>query len=135
MTARTLLIVLLRLTGLAGLCALVFVFCPFAWMAAIHERIGMGPLEYTPLLSYLTRTLSAMYAMMGGFLWLFSSDLPRYRPALRLFAGIAIAGGLGVTWLDAVLGLPALWTWTEGPLTVLLGVMVLTLLSRLPRRR
>ena len=131
MNAKTLLIVLLRLTAIAGLSALTFVFCPFSWMAAIHERMGLGPLEYSTLLSYLTRTLSAMYAIMGAFLFVLSTDVRRYRPILRLFGWICILGGLGVTWLDAVLRLPGLWTWTEGPLTVLLGGMVLVLLGRI----
>ena len=130
MNARTALVWIIRMTGLAGLCGLVFVFCLYGWMVEVHQRIGMGQLEYTPLLSYLTRTLSAMYAMTGAFLLLASFDLARYRPFLKLFAWIAILGGIGVTYLDKLIGLPAFWTWAEGPLTVLLGIAVLVLLPK-----
>jgi hypothetical protein len=121
------LVALLRLTGAAMLSALVFVFCPFDWMRRIHEAVDMGPLEYTPLLSYLTRTLSAMYVIVGAVLLFVSRDVDRYRPLIRLLGLVAIAGGVGVTVLDAIEHLPILWTVAEGPLTVLLGVVLLFL--------
>lgn len=127
MKARTLLIALLRLTGLAMLCGLVFVFCPFAWMQKIHAAIGMGELANTALMGYLTRTLSAMYAIVGAILLFVSGDLRRYLPLIRLLGVIAVAGGAGVTVLDAILHLPALWTILEGPLTIGLGVALLFL--------
>lgn len=119
------------MTGVAMLCALAFVFCPFEWMAAIHGRLGLGQLAYTPLMSYLTRTLSAMYASMGAILLLVSFDVRRYLPLIRLFACLALAGGVGVTILDAVIGLPWFWTAAEGPLTIVLG-LILVGLSRKP---
>ncbi len=127
MKAKTLLVILLRLTGVAMLGAVVFVFSPFAWMQKIHAAIGMGELEYTALLSYLTRTLSAMYAIVGAILLFVSWDIRRYLPLIRALGVIAIAGGAGVTILDALLGLPAFWTILEGPLTVGLGAAILVL--------
>ena len=127
MICTKLLIILLRMTGLAMLGGLIFVLCPFAWMQRVHEMIGMGPLTYTPLMSYLTRTLSAMYAIVGSICLLISSDVERYRPLIRLLGIIAIAGGVGVTVLDAMLNLPAFWTLLEGPLTILLGIALIVL--------
>jgi hypothetical protein len=118
---------LLRVTGVVMACALVFVFCPFEWMAAIHRRIGMGELAYTPLLSYLTRSVSALYVVVGSILLCVSFDLDRYRPLIVLLGVTAIAGGVGVTVLDAVLGLPRFWTVAEGPATILLGIAVMIL--------
>ncbi|MBN1126492.1 MAG: hypothetical protein JXA82_15915 [Sedimentisphaerales bacterium] len=134
MNARTMLVLLVRMTAIAMLCGLVFVFCPFKWMTMIHSRIGMGSLEFTPLLSYLTRSLSAMYAIVGAFLMLISFDIEQYRPLLKLSGWIAILGGIGVTYLDAILKLPAFWTWMEGPLTILLGIAILWLLPRIEKR-
>lgn len=131
MNAKTLLISLLRLTGLAMLCGLVFVFCPFAWTQKIHAAIGLGDLTYTALMSYLTRTLSAMYAVLGAILLFISGDLRRYLPLIRLLGVIAIAGGAGVTFLDAILHLPAFWTILEGPLTIGLGIALLFLSRRI----
>ena len=111
----------LRVTAGAMLCALIFVFCPFAWMTAIHGQLGLGDLPYTPLLSYLTRTLSALYASMGVLLLFISFDVRRYLPLIRIFGVLALAGGVGVTILDAAAGLPLFWTVSEGPLTVALG--------------
>jgi hypothetical protein len=127
MNARTLLIALLRLTGLAMLCGLVFVFCPFGWMQKIHAAIGMGELTNTALMSYLTRTLSAMYAILGAILLFVSLDVRRYLPLIRFLGVIAIAGGAGVTLLDAMLHLPPFWTILEGPLTIGLGIALLAL--------
>ncbi len=125
--SRGLLAALLRVTGVAMLGGLVFVFCPFAWMQRIHAGIGMGELEYTPLMSYLTRTLSAMYAIVGAILLLVSGDIRRYLPLIRLLGVVALAGGVGVTVLDAMLRLPPFWTLIEGPLTIGLGVALLVL--------
>jgi hypothetical protein len=129
MSARQMLAWLLRMAGAGMVCAVIFVFCPFAWMAAIHRRIGMGEMGYTPLLSYLTRSVSALYAILGSILLCASFDLDRYRPLVRLLGVVAILGGVGVTILDAVLGLPWFWTVAEGPLTVLLGIALLVLVS------
>ncbi len=130
MSARHMLIWLLRMAGAAMLCALFFVFCPFEWMAAMHRRIGLGELAYTPLLSYLIRTLSALYAIVGAILLFASLDPGRYRPLIRFLGVLAVLGGAGVTALDAVLHLPLLWTIAEGPLTVLLGVALIVLAGR-----
>lgn len=134
MSAKWLLIGVLRMTGGVMLCALVFVFCPFEWMVAIHGRLGLGELAYTPLLSYLTRTLSAMYASMGAILLFISFDMERYLPLVRFFGVLSIIGGVGVTILDATLGLPLFWTVSEGPLTVALGVVFVVLAQTVPAR-
>ena len=134
MTARWMLVWVLRLGGAAMLCALIFVFCPFGWMQAIHTRIGIGELAYTPLLSYLIRTLSAMYASMGAILVFISCDVDRYRDLVRFVAWLSMLGGAGVTALDAILHLPWLWTMTEGPFTVLLGLVLIILATKMPVR-
>ncbi|MCU0913299.1 MAG: hypothetical protein MUC88_01900 [Planctomycetes bacterium] len=134
MTARWMLRWVLRCAGGGMLLALLFVFCPFDWMAILHAQIGLGTLEYTPLLSYLIRTLSALYATVGAILLFISFDVDRYRPLVHLLGIIAVLGGIGVTVLDALLRLPVFWTILEGPLTVLLGV-VLIALTRAEARR
>lgn len=127
MSTRRMLVWLLRATGGTMLCALIFVFCPFEWMAAVHRQIGMGELAYTPLLSYLTRSVSALYAILGAILLCASFDLDRYRPLILLLGMVALLGGAGVTILDAALRLPLFWTVAEGPSTVLLGIALLVL--------
>jgi len=133
MGERRLLVVLLRVTGLTMLCALVFVFCPFRWMAAIHQRLGIGQLNYSPLISYLTRTLSAMYASFGAVFVFTSFDIVRYLPLVRFVGAVTILGGAGVTILDAIIKLPIFWTVSEGPFTILLGLAMVLLASRVNR--
>ena len=127
MAPRQMLVWLLRAAGMAMLCALFFVFCPFEWMAAIHRRIGLGELAYTSLLSYLIRTLSALYAILGAILLFMFLDPDRYRPLIGFLGVLAVLGGVGVTILDAILHLPLFWTAAEGPLTVLLGIALIVL--------
>lgn len=125
MSGKRMLVWLLRMAGAAMLCALVFVFSPFEWMADLHQRIGLGELTYTPLLSYLTRTLSALYAIEGATLFFLSIDPDRYGPLIRFLGFLSVLGGVGVTVLDAMLRLPWFWTAAEGPLTILLGVALI----------
>lgn len=132
MSRKQMLVWLLRVAGAAMLCALVFVFCPFDWMAAVHRRIGLGELAYTPLLSYLTRTLSALYAILGAILVFASFDPDRYGPLIRCLGILSVLGGAGVTILDAILHLPWFWTAAEGPLTIFLGVALIFLAGRPP---
>jgi hypothetical protein len=135
MNRRWWLLPVLRVSGVGMLFALIFVFCPFSWMVAINAWLGMGQeLVYTPVTSYLIRTLSGMYAIFGGLLLFISFDLPRYRELIRFLGAIAIAAGVGVTILDAILRLPIMWAALEGPMTITLGAIILYL-SRPGRRR
>jgi len=125
----------LRVSGVGMMFSLFFVFCPFSWMVWINGWLGMGEeLIYTPVTSYLIRTLSGMYAIIGGLFVFVSYDLQRYRDIIRFLGTIAIAAGLGITILDAILRLPIMWTVLEGPMTIGLGAIMLYL-SRPGRRR
>jgi hypothetical protein len=128
MTSREkMLAFLLRATGLVMASAVVFIFCPFHWMNAIHQMLGFGPLPTVPVMEYLARTESGLYAYLGAMLFFVSFDLPRYRPLLRFLAWTGIFFSIGVTVLDAKLGLPAFWIAGEGPFTLLLCVVLLIL--------
>jgi len=132
MAARRLLVWLLRVTGATMMWALVFVFCPFGWMQGIHGRLGMGELGYTPLLSYLIRTLSALYATFGALCLFISFDVDRYRHLILFLAWLGILSGIGVTALDALLRFPLFWSATEGPFTIALSLTLIALVARMP---
>ncbi len=118
----------LRVSGAGMMFSLIFVFCPFSWMVRINAWLGMGQeLLYTPVTSYLIRTLSGMYTIIGGLFVFVSYDLPRYRDLIRFLGTIAIAAGIGITILDAILRLPLMWTALEGPMTIALGAIILYL--------
>jgi hypothetical protein len=125
------LVLLLRLTALAMLSALLFCFCPFAWMDTIHQRAGMGPLPNTPIIQYLTRSLSGMYAYLGLLLWYLSLDIRRHRGALLFLAISGMFFSVGIIFLDSACGMPLLWTISEGPMTIILCGILLALILRM----
>jgi hypothetical protein len=56
---------LLRVTGVIMLTALGAVVMPFGWMNSIHQQLGLGALPNVPIVGYLTRSISALYALHG----------------------------------------------------------------------
>jgi hypothetical protein len=128
--AERLLILLLRLAGgvmlLAAPCALM----PRDWMAAVNQWSGLPPLPAGPLVDYLARSASALYAVHGGVFLLASrdprrlSDLVAYLGASDVLFGVALLG------VDVALGMPPLWTLAEGPVIVAAGLAILYLRRR-----
>jgi len=125
------LVLLLRLDGLIMLVALVPSMMSLAWMEAIHRSLGMGELPGGPLTGYLTRSLSALYAMHGAALLFASSDVRRYLPLVKFLAAATIVFALWLTALDVIVGMPAFWIAAEGPSLFLLYCVVLWLTHKL----
>ena len=124
---RVALVWLLRLLGGMTLLALPFVFIPTSWMAAIHDWLGLGSFPRGPITKYLARSLSAFYAGGGMLALLFSTNVSRYRPAILLLSGAIVALAPVLLWIDLKVGMPADWTWSEGPLSLPLGMIMLWL--------
>lgn len=115
---------LLRLIGGVELFALPFVFIPFAWMQRIHEALpGLGPLASSPVVEYLARGLSAMYALHGAVVVFVSLDVTRYRPLIRFLGCVHAAFGAAMIGIDAASGLPLWWVFGEGPGIVVGGLL------------
>jgi len=129
------LVLLLRLDGLIMLAALLPSMMPFTWMKEIHRCLEMGELPDGPIIGYLTRSLSIMYAMHGALLFFVSWDVRRYLPVVKFLAVRTILFGLWLTALDIVVGMPMFWTILEGPILVLLYGVVLWLTGNLRDRR
>ena len=119
------LVLLLRLDGIIMLVALFPSMMPLAWMKEVHQCLGIGELPDGPLIGYLTRSLSIMYAMHGAVLFFVSLDVRRFLPVVKFVAVLTILFGLWMTALDAVVGMPLFWIVSEGPvLFVLYGVVL-----------
>ena len=73
------LVLLLCILGVGSLFALVTVFIPLSWIAAIHRWRGLGKMPVAPVVEYLARSVSAFYPLCGLCLVL-AFDLDRYRP-------------------------------------------------------
>ena len=124
------LVSVLRITGGVSLLAAIFVFVPYSWMNAIHQRLGMGELPGNPVVGYLARSTSAFYALLGGLLLVLSRDVRRHRPVLT-YLGIAVSSfGLVLLCVDWIEGMPQYWKVVEGPFVLLLGVAIFYLNHR-----
>jgi len=122
--------ILLRIGGVTMLLAFLAIFLPVHWMAIIHEWLGLGEFPDSPLVDYLTRSASLLYAWHGGMLLVVSFDVRRYRPLL-LYLGIATSlGGLILLGIDLHAGMPAYWTLWEGPPVTVIGLLITWLALR-----
>ncbi len=119
--------VLLRLIGATALLALVAVFMPIGWMAAIHRWLGLGEMPTDPIVGYLARSVSLFYALFGILFLVLASDLQRYRPLLRVVGISAALLGVALWGVDAVAGMPGWWALGEGPLTIAVGIWIVVL--------
>lgn len=126
------LVFLIRLQGGLLLLAVPAMFLPFTWMAAVHARLGLGEFPQTPIVEYLARSLSGMYAFWGPVALFLATDVRRYLPLVRFLAWLQIVFGVGMLVLDAVVGMPLPWTVSEGPVIVALSLVVLSLAHQLP---
>lgn len=107
---------------------------PFNWMDVVHQRAGLGQLPDVPIVGYLARSLSGFYALHGALLVFLARDVRAYLPVIRFLAIAGIVFGVGMFWLDVVVGMPPAWTLAEGPYVVVLSA-VLVWLSRARTRR
>ncbi|HUP24487.1 MAG TPA: hypothetical protein VNB06_16280 [Thermoanaerobaculia bacterium] len=131
MSSRRVLAILFRVIGAMLLLAILAVFLPTDWMASIHAALGLGEMPRGPLVEYLTRSVSALYAFHGALFLLLSTDLRRYRP-VALFMGVGdIVFGLTIFGVGLYAGLPAFWVWSEGPPTALVGTLIVWLARRI----
>lgn len=127
------LMLFMRGMAAAAMLAIGAVIMPHSWMSAIHAALGLGSLPKIPIIEYLTRSLSALYAFHGVLMWVLAGDLRRYRP-LAFLSSAALAL-LGVTNLliDLYAHLPWHWTAVEGPFTIVVGVVMLALCRHIPQ--
>jgi len=129
------LVLLLQLDGIIMLAALLPSMMPLAWMQTTHRYLGMGELPDRPIIGYLTRSLSLMYAMHGAVLLFLSWDVRRFLPVVKLVAVLTILFGLCLTALDVVVGMPSFWAVSEGPSLFILYCVVFWLTGRVQTQR
>lgn len=101
------------------------VFLPTSWMIATHEFLGLGTFPNSPLTQYLTRSISALYAIHGMLIFSIAIQIKRnwhLVPAIgftHLFFGIVVCG-VGFT-----APLPWYWRLAEGPSIAFAGLLIL----------
>ena len=105
---------------------------PFSWMDAVHRSVGLGELPETPIVAYMARSLSAMYAMHGALVFFVSLDVRRFLPIVYCLAVLGILFGFGMIVIDILIGFPMAWVMGEGPVIIALGAVLLWLAGRVP---
>ena len=119
-----LLVALLRLAGATMVLAFPAMLLPNDWMAATHEWLGLGEFPRRPVVEYLARSIAALYGFHGVLLLMLSSDPLRYRPILWYVAAMNVLFGAMMVVVDAVAGMPLVWTLGEGPPIIAFGLMI-----------
>jgi hypothetical protein len=132
MRQERILVLILRLLGGLMLLAFVAVLLPADRMAEIHAALGLGALPQAPIVDYLARSLSLLYGLGGGLLFVVARDLRRHRPIARYLGWVNVVFGVVVLGIDLAAGMPAYWTWGEGPPIVATGWVLLYLLRSVP---
>lgn len=120
----------LRFNAAMLLCALLAVPMPYEWMQSIDRALGLGELPHSPIIGYLTRSLSALYGICGLFTLVISLDVDRYRPLVHLWGWSAIGFGAILLAIDLAVGMPFGWTLVDGSAGFVLGGIVLWLARR-----
>ena len=132
-TAERILTWLLRINGALATLAAVAVIAPTAWLDAGSRATGLGAFPDTPLTQYLARSLSALYALLGALLLYIARDVRRYLDLIQFVGWLTVVLGAVLTAVDFGLGMPAAWSFGEGPPTIVVGGALIWL-ARLARR-
>lgn len=127
------LILILRLSAIVLLLAFPMILLPVEWMAATHRWLGLGEFPASPLVDYLTRSISFLYGFHGGLLLLVASDIRRYRGLLVYVIAMGFAFGVAIIPIDLHAGLPLYWVKGEGPLIIITALVMALLLRAVPR--
>jgi len=127
-TAEKVLVLLLRAAAVMMMLAVVPAVMPFAWMEAVSRYVGLEELPNAPIVDYLTRSLSAIYALHGALILFLSFDVQRYLPVIKCLIALGFVFGIGMLVLDFAVELPLMWTLCEGPF-ILIMCLVLWLLA------
>ena len=110
--------------------ALIPMVMPTSWMESANDWLGLAAFHRSPLTEYMTRSLSAVYAILGLLALYVSRDVAKYRDLIAFFGGVTVLLGIFLTILDFRIGLPASWAWTEGPPSAALGLVIVWLARR-----
>lgn len=124
------LVILLRISAVVLLVAVIPAVMPFSWMVAIHRQLGLGELPVGPIMGYLTRSLSILYAMHGALVFFVSFDVRRYLPVVKCLAVLSVVLGAGLLVLDVVVGMPLFWIIFEGPFLIVFYSFLFWLASK-----
>ena len=123
----------LRIVGTGSMLAVGAVVMPGSWMAALHQKLGLGLVPESAIVDYLARQLSAFYVVFGGLFVMLAYDVRGYARLISYVGWATIGLGVVFTFVDISDGLPFWWVVAEGPGAVGFGVRVLALQRKISR--
>ena len=132
-TKEKILALVLRLNAVVLLLAFPMMLLPVEWMAATHRWLGLGEFPASPLVDYLTRSISFLYGFHGGLLLLVARDLRRYRGVVVYVVVMGVAFGVSMIAVDLHAGVPLRWVLCEGPVVIIMALIVGLLLKAVPK--
>lgn len=115
---------ILRLIGLSAILAIFAVVMPFSWMRGIHEYMGLGQMPEGPIVEYLARSLSALYALVGFVFWYVSYRVEEHLGFVRLLGILFLVFGIVLLGIGVKSAMPMAWILLEGPPAILLGFWI-----------
>jgi hypothetical protein len=115
----------LRFLGVLDLLAFLAVIAPRPTIDRLNQLCDLPPLPEGPLVGYLARSASLLYAFHGAILLFISFNPVRYLPLIRFMAWAAILHGGGMFVIDYFEEMPLWWRYTEGPGFALTGALIL----------
>lgn len=104
----------LFVTALIMLSAAGAIVMPYEMMRDFYANLGLGELPNIPLVGYLTRSVSALYALSGATYWFLSRDIDRYLPFLRFSVLLTAVFNVVLILIDVGVEMPLYWTLGEG---------------------
>jgi hypothetical protein len=125
---------MLRFGGTVLCSAAAAVLLPREVMASTNDWLGLAPLPDAPIVYYLARSTSALYALRGVIYFLAASDPVRYRSLIVLLAVTNVIYGVTLAFIGSTAGMPLWWTGVESPFVIITGLVLLVLVRSLPRR-
>ena len=108
---------------------------PRETMVAINLWLGLTPLVDTPLVLYLARSTSGLYALRGLSYFIAASDPVRFRPFIVFIGATNVAFGVALGVIGVTAGMPPWWTVLESPFVIGSGILILVLVRWVPRDR
>ena len=100
---------LLLVSGSFLLLAIVPIFFPVTLMNTIHGWLGLGEMAQTPIVIYLARSTSILYAVHGAVMVYTGLKIERLWPMVMLLGVLHVAIGLTLIGVDINAGLPLYW--------------------------
>ena len=129
------LIIILRVSGIMLIMAFAGVIMPYDMMAKVHQQIGLGHFPQLPILDYLARSVSLFYIMHGIIVLYISFNLLRYLQFLKLLCYLGLGFGMALFIIDINAPMPANWAFGEGPIIILLNLLVYILVLRIQKKQ